>query len=198
MTARTLCACCFLLLVRPAAADDAAPDRLELAAQPPVVSVPATAPGGRRFVELPALEYRFEVEAACTGSRTPRSLSVSVADSRVALAGAALDGGAVRELVLTVPGRQLAPIALDDFCVVAPAAGEDMPEGYEAASSLTAASAPPRLLTVPAVVSAQASLVCGDDAGSRISYVTTPLAVTLACAADEGSGTDPGGRNAAR
>ena len=201
MIARSLYACCFLLLVRPAAADDDAPDHLELAAEPPVVSVTATAPGGRRFVELPALEYRFEVEAACTGSRTPRSLSISVADSRVALAGAALEGETVRELVLTVPGRQLAPIALDDFCVAAPAAGEELPEGYEAASAFTAASAPPRLLTVPAVVSAQASLVCGDEAGSRIRYVTKPLAVTLACAADEGSGTDAGkngGRDAAR
>ena len=203
MTARTLFVCCILLLVRPAAADEGAPDRLEFAAEPPVVSVPATAPGGqRRFLELPALEYRFEVEAACTGSRTPRSLSISVADSRVALAGAALDGPTVRELVLTVPGRQLAPIALDDFCVVAPAAGEDRPEVYGAASSFTAVSAPPRLLTVPAVVSAQASLVCGDETGSRIRYVTMPLAVTLACSVDEGSGTEPGeqdaGRDAAR
>lgn len=166
-----------------------------------MVAVAATMPG-RRFIDLPALEYRFEVQAACTGDRTPRSLSISVADSRVALAGAALDREGARELVLTVPGRQLAPIAVDDFCVAAPAAGEPAPEGFEAASSFTAASVPPRLLTVPAVVSAQASLVCTDEGGSHISYVTKPLAVTLACAADVGSERQPGqqgaGRDAAR
>ena len=165
-----------------------------------MVAVAAKMPG-RRFIDLPALEYRFQVQAACTGSRTPRSLSISIADSRVALAGAALDGEGARELVLTVPGRQLAPIAVDDFCVAAPAA-EPAPEGYEAASSFTAASVPPRLLTVPAVVTAQASLVCSDEGGSHISYVTKPLAVTLACAADEDSERQPGqqgaGRDAAR
>jgi hypothetical protein len=189
VTARSLCACCILLLVRPAAGDDAAADRLEFAAEPPVVAVPATTPG-RRFIDLPALEYRFEVQAACTGNRTPRSLSISVADSRVALAGAAINADAAGELVLTVPARQLAPIAVDDFCVAAPVAGETAAEESEAASSFIAASAPPHLLTVPAVVSAQASLVCGDDAGSSIRYVTKPLAVTLACAA--GDGTEAG------
>ena len=200
MTARSLCACCILLLVRPAAADDAGSDRLELAAEPPVVTVSATAPG-RRFVDLPALEYRFAVQAACTGSRTPRSLSISVADSRVALAGAALDEQAAGELVLTVPARQLAPIAVDDFCVAGPAASEVMPAGVERASASASASAAPRLLTVPAVVSAQASLVCGDEAGSHISYVTKPLAVTLSCAAGDGRATEAGsqgGRDAAR
>lgn len=199
MTARSLCACCILLVVRAAAADGVASDRLELAVEPPVIVVPATAPG-RRFIDLPALEYRFEVQAACTGSRTPRSLSINVADSRVALSGAALDERAGAELVLSVPARQLAPIAVDDFCVTAP---DGTAAGDEAASSLATAFAPPRLLTVPDVVSAQASLVCGDEEGSDISYVTKPLAVTLACAAPGGSGAEAageqgGGRDAAQ
>lgn len=187
MTARSLCACCILLVVRAAAADGAASGRLELAVEPPVIVVPATAPG-RRFIDLPALEYRFEVQAACTGSRTPRALSINVADSRVALSGAALGERAGAELILNVPARQLAPIAVDDFCV---AAREGTAAGDEAVS---ATFAPSRLLTVPDVVSAQASLVCGDEQGSDISYVTKPLAVTLACAAADERGAEAPGK----
>ena len=177
-----------LFVLRPAGAGDAPADRLELSAQPPVVPVTATAPG-RRFIELPTLEYRFGVQTACGGERIPRSLMINVADSRLALSGAALESDATGELLLSVPARQLAPIAVDDFCVAGPAAANggtaarpavDEPGGLPPAAP---DPAPHRLLTVPAVVSAQASLVCGDENGSHISYVTQPLAVTLACTA---------------
>ncbi len=156
-----------MLFVFPAAdAGEAAPDRLELAAEPPVIPVTARAPG-RRFIELPSLEYRFEVDAACAGSRTPRSLSISIADSRLSLSGGELETAG--EFVLRVPARQLAPVAVDDFCVDTPAM-----------------NAAPQL-TVPGVVSAQASLVCGDEDSSGIRYVVQPLAVTLACTVPAGS-----------
>lgn len=164
-----------LFVLRPAGAGDAPADRLELSAEPPVVPVSATAPG-RRFIELPTLEYRFEVQTACGGERAPRSLMINIADSRLALSGAALESGAADALVLSIPARQLAPIAVDDFCVAGTAVIE--PDGLSPAA---ADPAPRRLLTVPAVVSAQASLVCDGENGSHISYVTQPLAVTLAC-----------------
>jgi hypothetical protein len=179
---------CLLFVLRPAGAGDAPADHLELSAEPPVVPVPATSPG-RRFIELPALEYRFAVQTACGGERTPRSLMINVADSRLSLSGAALESDATGELVLNVPARQLAPIAVDDFCVAGPAAADggpaarpamDEPGGHSPAAP---DPEPHRLLTVPAVVSAQASLVCGDGNGSNISYVTQPLAVTLVCTA---------------
>lgn len=172
------------------------PDRLELAADPPVISVSATA-SGRRLVELPALEYRFRVQSDCGGDRTPRSLSINVADSRLALSGAALENDLAGELVLMVPARQLAPIAVDDFCVAgaaakagiavdpaAPGPGDPDPAGGRPASRY--------LLTVPDVVSAQASLVCSSEHDSNISYVTQPLAVTLACTAPAAAGGEPG------
>lgn len=172
-----------LWFLRSAEAGDAPADRLEISAEPPVVPVSATAPG-RRFIELPSLEYRFDVQAACRDDRTPRSLSINIADSRLALSGGDLESHAAKELVLTVPARQLAPIAVDDFCVAGPVV-EGGTAGGPAANGAGGVSvedpAPRRLLTVPAVVSAQASLVCGGDSGSDISYVTQPLAVTLAC-----------------
>src|SRR5690606_2956911 len=93
------------------------------------------------------------------------------------------------ELVLTVPARQLAPIAVDDFCV----AGHDDPAANGPAGLPPAGEDPRQRLTVPAVVSAQASLVCGGESGTDISYVTQPLAVTLACTAPAGAVPQPTG-----
>ena len=186
-----------LLVLRAAGAGDVPAARLELAAEPPVVQVvpvSAAAPG-RQFIQLPTLEYRFAVHAACGAERTPRSLSVSIADSRVTLSGTALQDRPADELVLTVPARQLAPVAVDDFCI----AGDDSPAvgGTAGLQPATSDPQPPRRLTVPAVVSVQASLVCGGESGADIRYVTQPLAVTLACAAPtpaaapESSGNSP-------
>lgn len=196
MTARSLPVLLILLALRPVAAEDAAARRLQLSAEPPVVDVSGIPPG-RQFVELPSLEYRFEVQTACGGNRTPRSLSINVADSRVALSGAALEGEP-EELVLTIPARQLAPIAVNDFCVVE----ENRVHGGATENALAnipsvAGAESRRLLTLPAVVSAQASLVCAGEDGHDISYVTEPLDVTLSCtvgSAGEPPMPNPGGR----
>jgi hypothetical protein len=193
VTARFLSVLLILIALRPAAAEDAPSGRLQLTAAPPVVGVSGTAPG-RQFVELPTLEYRFRVLLACGGGRTPRSLSINVADSRLALSGAALEGEP-QELVLTIPAHQLAPIAVDDFCIVE---GEKATPGTteHALAIASAASLPEsrRLLSVPAVVSAQASLVCAGEDGQDIRYVTEPLGVTLSCTAPEPAPSNAGDR----
>lgn len=182
-----------LIALGPAAAGEAPGSRLKISAEPPVVTIVATAPG-RRSIDLPSLQYRFEVETECDGDRAPRSLSINVADTRLALSGAALEGQPGRELVLTVPGRQLAPIAMDDFCVLDTRTDDDEPPGAAPTSApgiapSTAMDAK-RLLTVPAVISAQASLVCGGGDGQEISYLAVPLGVTLECAAPAGHPSD--------
>ncbi|HET6629219.1 MAG TPA: hypothetical protein VFG91_05565 [Woeseiaceae bacterium] len=190
VTARSLFAVCALFVLRPAGAGETPADRLEISAEPPLVPVvplAATTPG-RRFIELPTLEYRFEVQTACGSDSAPRSLSINIADSRLALSGAALESRAAGELVLTVPARQLAPVAVDDFCVAGSTAdgetaGRPAADGTGALPPAAADPEPRRLLTVPAVVSAQASLVCAGESGSTIRYVTQPLAVTFACMA---------------
>lgn len=192
MTAKTLSVLLILLALRPAAAEDTSSGRLELSAEPPVIAVSASAPG-RQFVELPTLQYRFVVQTACADGRTPRSLSINVADSRLALSGPALESEP-GELLLTIPARQLAPIAVDDFCVVETVADDEATEAGAPGNLLAIAPAaaghePRRLLRVPAVISVQASLVCADESGDAITYVTQPLGVTLECAAPVESGS---------
>jgi hypothetical protein len=183
VAARSLSVLCILLTFLPGAgsAEGSPGDRVTIAAIPPVVAVTAGAPG-RQFVELPTLEYSFEVTAQCSDSRTPQSLSINVADSRISLSPADLAAEAPRAFVLKIPGRQIAPVAVDDFCVLDD--GNSVAETEDMAIDIgpVAAEPEPRLLTVGAALSAQASLVCGSGDGERhITYVSRPLDVTLSC-----------------
>lgn len=140
----------------------------------PVVEV-SPRRAGRQFFELPALEYAFEVRARCDEAWTPASLSLNVADSRVAFGGGELSGNAQRKVTLSVPARQLAPVAVHDFCLqqadpVAPERGIPAPPANESS-----------LLTIRSALSAQASLLCVSEEERRITYVSQPLDVTLAC-----------------
>lgn len=135
----------------------------------PVVDV-APRRAGRQFLELPALEYTFEVEARCEDDWTAESLSLNVADSQVAFGPGQLSGGGQQKVVLNVPARQLAPVAVHDFCLLPE---DTMPRDAEASSRLT----------IRAVLSAQASLLCASEQERRITYVSQPLDVTLTCKA---------------
>lgn len=153
---------------------------LALTTETPVVDVP-THPPGRQFLELPALEYAFGIEARCDADWVPESLSLNVADSRVVLGEDQLSGAEPPTVLLEVPARQLAPIAVHGFCLL----GEDLDEGLNAGPDAgpdtprPAASA--SQLTIRAVLSAQASLLCRNEAERRIAYVSLPLDVQLAC-----------------
>lgn len=173
----------YLLLLVPAlhsglaVAEDSAPGSLTVSAEVPVVSV-IRHPPGRYFLSLPTLEYQFDVGAKCGGDATPESLSINVADSRLTLSAAELGGNGQQKVLLEIPARQIAPIAVDNFCVmdvnsavsvIEPAGtpGPDFPDANR--------------VTVGAALSAQVSLLCSNDNERNITYVARPLDVTLAC-----------------
>lgn len=147
--------------------------RVLLTPETPTVDVAPRSPG-RQFFDLPALEYSFDVETRCDDDWVPESLSLNVADSRVTFAAGQLSGDGARRIVINVPARQLAPVAIHDFCLLAedPAAAPD---------GTPPAAPPPHSLTVRAVLSAQASLLCRSEQERRITYVSLPLDVTLSC-----------------
>ena len=147
-----------------------------LNSETPVVDV-ALRRAGRQFLDLPALEYTFAVEARCGDEWRPESLSLNVADSRVALGAGQLSDNAHSEIVLNVPAQQLAPLAVHDFCLL-PEDATAHPA--EASHRVPAASSP---LTIRAVLSAQASLLCVSKHERRITYVSQPLDVMLTCTA---------------
>ena len=180
MTARTAppaTACLLCLAAAAAGGDEPAADRVTIMPRAPVVTVRGVPPG-RYSVDLPTLEYTLELEATCGDGAVPQSLSVAVADTRARLSARELAAGGRQALVLTVPASQTAPLAVDDFCSVAPSPVEPAPGVPLAATGVTPA---PSLLEVPDVLSAQVSLVCGEGEGQRMSWFSRPLPVTLAC-----------------
>lgn len=158
------------------AADDAPAERshaIDITADVPVVAV-APQPTDRHFLTLPSLEYRFQVEPRCEAGWQPESFSLNVADSRVSLTGAELNDGA-GEILLRVPARQIAPVPVAGFCVIAEAgkgsagaANEESPDSR-------------RELDIGGALSAHASLVCGSNGARDITYAARPLDVLLSC-----------------
>jgi len=114
-------------------------------------------------MRLPSLPYNFELEINCEAGLIPTSLSLSVADTRRSLRAEKLSEAQTASLAFTVPAAQIGPVALDEFCLQSPHS--------------------PELLTLPSVLSVQASLLCTNDTERQMIYASAPLAVTLQCTA---------------
>jgi hypothetical protein len=151
---------------------------VEITANVPVVAI-SPQPTDRHFLNLPTLEYRFEIKPQCEAGWQPQSFSLNVADSRVSLTGAELNdrGG---KILLRVPARQIAPVPVAGFCVIAEA-----DEGSIRAQQQRQAPDPPRELDIGGALSAHASLVCGSNGARDITYVARPLDVLLSCEAPQ-------------
>jgi hypothetical protein len=130
-------------------------------AQPASVELSPLSDDGRP-VRLPALEFALRIEPACAGDAEPRSLSISVADTRLSFPASDLQGKPAVETTLTLPQRQSAPVRIDDFCRV----GKD--------------DARSRFL-LEGAYTARLSLRCGPDGSQFIVYATLPLDVDLRC-----------------
>ncbi|HEX7719361.1 MAG TPA: hypothetical protein VF389_06115, partial [Woeseiaceae bacterium] len=162
--------------------------RIALSANAPLVSV-SPQPAGRHFVDLPALEFSFDIDAQCNDDWVAESLFLNVADTRLAFNAEQLAGNQHDRIVLRVSERQLAPIAVHDFCATESA-------GASAGSVSAAGNAPTdaslafetQELTISAALSAHASLRCANDSEQRVTYVSQPLDLTLACGHTDLSG----------
>jgi hypothetical protein len=162
-----------------AGADENGLHTLTVAAEVPAVTV-TPQPPERHFFELPSLDYVFRVEARCHGDWQPESLSLNVADSRVTRSGAELLSNAEQQLKLEVPAKQLAPIAMRNFCVI-----NAVQEGSSAAAE-TPIEPPARLpgsdqMTVNAALSVHASLRCSHGDARKTVYISQPLDLLLSC-----------------
>ena len=136
--------------------------RLELGVDTPSVQIETRRPG-RNFISLPDLEYRFVISARCATNMTPTSLLLSVADARRSLLASEIPADGELEIELGIPAGQLAPIALERFCVTAAGDADETGESEQPESDTG------RSMHIPAVVSASASLLCGSaESASRI------------------------------
>jgi len=146
---------------------------LDVSASTPGVEI-STRPDGRNFMRLPTLQYEFVLTASCPVNLAVRSVSLSIADTRVALAEneVAMDGRL--ELSVSVPATQIAPIAINNFCT----------RNTESPPPIR-----PDTLRIPSILSVQAALTCGSDESSEVTYASKSLDVVLRC---DNSDNEPG------
>ena len=135
----------------------------DLDADTPVVEIGRQS-AGRAFMQLPTLSYVFDISVTCTADLEPVTVSLSIADTRKSLATKEISNAGNTSITMTIPEAQIGPIAVNGFCVTAGVAES---------------------IRIPAVLSAQASLLCANDEGGRMIYASRSLDVTLLCAAEE-------------
>jgi len=141
---------------------------LQISANTPEVSIGIRA-DDRRALRLPDLQYTFRFEPRCGNGKTPRSILLSIADTRKTLSGRALRETA--ELVMKISPGQIAPLSLQGFCLNGDDPGQNMV----------------MRITVYGVISAQAALLCSDDENEQMIYAAHALDLTLHCAVEPDS-----------
>jgi len=142
---------------------------LNIASDATIVEV-ETRQGPREFIQLPTLRYELEIQRNCPADLEPANLSISVADTRRTLSAEKLATADRLTMQLSIPGEQIAPIAIAGFCAA------------NAGDTHTVEIVEDNILLVEDVLSLQASLLCASDTESLIYYASTALDVQLHCA----------------
>jgi len=135
-------------------------DRVFVHAEPAVASITPHS-GSRKLIRLPELEFPLRISVQCAAGRTPESISISVADTHRNFSGEDLPVSATLETSVRISPRQIAPIAMRDFCV---AASESRPS-----------------LLVTTALTAQISLRCVKNGQRSIAFQSKALDVMLNC-----------------
>lgn len=146
-------------------------DWLSVRTEPAVASISRHS-GSRKLIRLPGLEFPLRIRAQCGAGRRPESISISVADTGKTitgedLGGEDLPGGAALETSVRISSRQIAPIAIGEFCVVDKEAQQSM--------------------LVTTALTAQISLRCVKDDERTIVFRAQALDVILNCETDAAS-----------
>ena len=139
---------------------------IEITADVPTVQV-SPRRAGRISMRLPSLTFALNVTVLCDKNWQPDSMSVSVADSMTSFNAEQLQASRELGLELRIPSNQISPLRVEQFCI---AGGSDDPDKINR-----------NKITIPGVVSAQASLRCATESTKSIIYVTEPLDVVLEC-----------------
>ncbi len=111
-------------------------------------------------IQLPDLTFPVRIEASCPTALEARSISISIADTRINVQA---DDDGLIEKTIRVPWKQLGPIAVNDFCI----ANDDLNSEQQ--------------LKLSDALSAQLSLRCSGENRESITYQTVALEVDLQC-----------------
>lgn len=134
---------------------------LDVDADPAAVTVKPLAEG-RKLIRPPALEFLLRIDAQCDANAEIASISISIADTQKALTTSDLSAAAPIATRITIPARQVSPIAVKGFCPMeSPSAGDK--------------------LVVRDALTAHVSLRCTSETGDSITYASRALDVMLHC-----------------
>jgi hypothetical protein len=139
-------------------------DRLIVTSEPAVASISHQS-GSRNLIRLPELEFPLRISAQCGTGRVPESVSISIADTGTTISGEDLPVAAALETSVRVASGQIAPIAIQGFCV--------------------ADTVSDRELLVATALTAQVSLRCASDDEQTIVFRAQALDVLLSCEMSE-------------
>ncbi len=114
-------------------------------------------------IRLPRLDFSVRAEFSCPENAVAESVTISIADAYQRYAPD--EDEASLDAVITVPARQIAPIAADDFCAVGDGSDEEL------------------LLT--GVATAQLSLRCVAEGARSVSFTSLQLPLRLVCKGDQ-------------
>lgn len=143
---------------------------LEINADVPTIALEART-ADQNYVNLPALAFDLKIRQNCAAGLAPATLSMSVADTRRTMDAQQMSEDGELKTRLTVPARQIGPIALPGYCVQNEdtAAIEGSPSPHDEA------------LRIPAVLSLQAALSCASETDRQIVYASAALDIDLLC-----------------
>ena len=144
-------------------------DRLEVDSDPAVVEIPRQ-DTGRRLIRLPALDFPFRIDAYCGRGGELQSLSISVADTRQTIASEDSPADDVFATTVSVSPRQIAPVAVEEFCVAGEPAGES--------------------LLLHTALTAQISLRCASEESQSVVFAAEALDIKLVCADESSAGAE--------
>lgn len=164
MTRRNLFAVSIIFLLGPVITF--ADGSLSVSADLAQVSI-APRPQGRSLVRLPSIEFSFSINAECQNDWTADSVSLSIADTQTNLNAQQIESETAGEIKVVVPQKQIAPLALADFC--------------SDRSTASTRRGDVDQLVVRDVLSFQASLLCASDDGKKMTYISHPLDILLTC-----------------
>jgi hypothetical protein len=136
---------------------------LDISASTPDVTITARSTS-RNALQLPALEFDFDIDARCPAGLLPASVSLSIADTRVTNDEPGNDWPL--KMSVRIPAEQIAPVPIARFCV----------DGDEA-ENLQADT----LVRIPSVLSAQAAVLCAGEAAQQMLYASESLNVVVRC-----------------
>lgn len=120
----------------------------------------------QREIRLPAIDVAIVAAIECPASASASSLIVSVSDTHKYYGPEVLADAVSLEAAFTVPARQLAPVAISDFCVK----GAPMEN---------------QSLRLDGVATAQLSMRCRDENDSAtVHFTSAPIPVRLYCRPD--------------